>query len=217
MTSLGVRSAYSAVLVCLLGACASCTHQSAATTTAGAKKHAKPSPEESFQAIIDTFRRRMEESPIGYVVNNANGRSSMTGANKVSYELMPPKTENEPYKATITVKSQFRYSVKVSSETPEEPAHEKNANRNDRLMPDKDQKGSEPFEPGVGKSSTESSKSAAPATHPTEQVLSPKPDVEERKYDLLYQDGRWILVTELNKETEQAVQNAFKSAFETQM
>jgi hypothetical protein len=215
MTSLGVRSAYSAVLVCLLGVCGSCTHQSAATTTAAAKKHAKPGPEESFQPIIETFRRRMEETPIGFVVNNSNGRSSMTGTNKVSYELMPPKTENDPYKATITVKSQFRYSVKVSSETPDESAHEKNSNKNDRLLNEKDQKGNESFDSGVGKSSTESSKSAAPATHATEQVL-PHTDVEEHKYDLIYQDGKWILVTELNKDTEQAVQNAFKSALETQ-
>jgi hypothetical protein len=216
MTSLGARSSYLAILVCLLGACASCTHQSAATTTAAAKKHAKPGPEESFQAIIDTFRRRMEETPVGLVVTNANGRSSMAGSNKVSYELMPPKTENDPYKATITVKSEFRYSVKVSSETSDESGHEKSGNKNDRIMSDKDQKGSAPFESGIGKSSTDSSKSAAAPTHPTEQVL-PRTDDEEHKYNLVYRDGQWILVTELNKETEQAVQNAFKSALATQI
>jgi hypothetical protein len=214
MTPLGVRSAYSAIIVCLLGMCASCSHQGAATA-AGAKKHAKPKAEESFQAIIETFRRRMEETPVGFVVTNSNGRSTMTGSNKVSYELFPPKTEKDPYKATITVRSQSRYSVKVSSETADDSGHEKSNNKNDRLASDKDQKGSEAFDSSFGKNATDSSKSNPQSTHVTEQVL-PHTDVEEHKYDLIYQDGRWVLVTELNKETEQAIQNAFKSAFETQ-
>jgi hypothetical protein len=216
MTSLGVRSAVCAVMVCLLGVTASCTHQSAATTTAAAKKHAKPGPEESFQTIMDTFRRRMEETPVLFVVNNSNGRTSMTGTNKVSSEVTPPKSQDEPYKATITVHSESRYSVKVSAETADDSGHDKNSNKSDRLLQDKDQKGNESFEPSFAKGSNDASKSTAPTTHATEQVL-PHTDIEEHKYDLVYQDGRWVLVTELNKETEQAVQNAFKSALETQI
>jgi hypothetical protein len=68
----------------------------------------------------------------------------------------------------------------------------------------------------LGKGSADNTKSAATSTHTTEQVI-PHEDREDRKYELLYQDGKWILVTELNKETEQAVQNAFKSALDTQI
>jgi hypothetical protein len=198
-----------------LGVVASCTHQSSATGTA-AKKHGKPGPEESFQVIMDTFRRRMEETPVGFVVNNPNGRSTMTGTNKVSYEVSAPKSADEKYKAVVTVKSQSRYSVKVSTEAPDDAGHEKGP-KNDRLLPDKekDQKGSESFEPNFAKGASETSKSNSSSTHVTEQVM-PHEDVEEHKYDLLYQDGKWILVTELNQETEQAVQNAFKTALETQ-
>ena len=209
MKSLGVRLAVCAGIVCLLGVIASCSHQSVATTTAVAKKHGKPGPEESFETIMDTFRRRMEETPVLFVVNNPNGRTSMTGTNKVSSKLVPPASPDEPYKATITVKSESRYSVKVS-ETPEDAGHEKSGNKSDRLIPDKDKKGSDSFDPSFAKGASDASKSAGATTHPTEQVL-PHTDIEEHKYDLLYQDGRWVLVTELNKETEQAIQNAFKS------
>ncbi len=215
MTSLGVRSAFCGVLVCLLGAVASCTHQSAASAAA-AKKHAKPKPEESFEIIMETFRRRMEETPVGLVVNNPNGRTTLTGTNKVSSELHPPKTADDPYKATITVKSQSRYSVKVQTETPDEATREKGS-KNDRLLPDKEQKGNEAFDSNVAKGSSDNSKTAGSGTHVSEQVLPPLKDEEVHNYDLVYQDGRWILVTELNKETEQAVQNAFKSALETQI
>lgn len=212
MKALGVRSAVFAVLACLVAVVASCSNESAATQAA-AKKHAKPGPEESFQVIMDTFRRRMEETPVLFVVNNPNGRTSMTGTNKVSSEVFPPKSDGEPYKATITVHSESRYSVKVTSEAPEDSGHEKSS-KGDRLSSDKDQKGSDSFDQfstkGVG-----DSKSSGQATRASEQVL-PHADVEERKYDLVHQDGRWVLVTELNKETEQAIQNAFKSALETQ-
>lgn len=215
MTSLGVRSAFCGFLVCLLGVAASCTHQSSATGTAAAKKHAKPTPEESFQVIMETFRRRMEETPVGFVVNNPNGRSTMVGSNKVSYELVAPKSAEEQYKAVVTVKSQSRYSVKVSTETPDDTSHEKTTTKNDRLLPEKDKKGNESFDSGFAKSSGDNSKSNSSGTHVSEQVL-PHDDMEEHKYNLLYQDGKWILVTELNQETEQAVQNAFKTALETQ-
>jgi hypothetical protein len=215
MKSLGVRSAVFAILACLVGVIASCNHQSAATSQAAAKKHAKPGPEESFQTIMDTFRRRMEETPVMFIVNNPNGRTSMTGTNKVSSEVFPPKAEGDSYKATISVHSESRYSVKVS-ETTDDSSHDKNNGKSDRMLPDKDQKGNDALDQFSTKGSSDSSKSAGSSPHTTEQVLG-HPDVEDHKYDLVYQDGRWVLVTELNKETEQAIANAFKSALDTQM
>jgi hypothetical protein len=214
MKSLGVRSAVFALMAGLTAIVASCSHQSAATTQAP-KKHAKPGPEESFQTIMDTFRRRMEETPVLFVVNNPNGRTSMTGTNKVSSEVFPPKADGDSYKATIKVHSESRYSVKVS-EPIDDSGHDKNSGKSDRLLADKDQKGNDALDQFSSKGAGDSGKSTVSTTHTAEQVL-PHADVEDHKYDLVYQDGRWVLVTELNKETEQAIQNAFKSALDTQM
>ncbi len=214
MKSSGVRYACLAVASCLLAACLSCNHSSSGPQAKA--PHAKPGPKESFETIMETFKRRMEDTPVGFVVNNSNGRSSLTGQNKVDYELIEPKTEADPYKAVVKVTSRSRYSVKVQSEVPDESAHEKNAKKSDHILPDKSAKGEESFDSSLGKASSDDSKSAATSTHTSEQVI-PHEDNEERKYELLYQDGRWVLVTELNKETEQAVQNAFKTALDTQI
>src|SRR5262249_33829076 len=152
-----------------------------------AKKHAKPGPEESFQPIIETFRRRMEETPVGFVVNNSNGRSTMTGTNKVSYELFKPKTENDQWKATITVVSQSRYSVKMSTEVPDEPAKEKTGTTAERLLAEKDKKGSDSPNENFSKVTGDNAKPATTTTHMTEQVL-PHSESEKKPYDLIYQD-----------------------------
>jgi hypothetical protein len=211
----GVRYACFAVASCLLAACVSCNHSSSGSA-AVSHPHAKPGPKESFDTIMETFKRRMEDTPVGFVVNNSNGRSSLTGQNKVDYELIQPKTESDPYKAVVKVTSRSRYSVKVQSEVPDESAREKNTKKADHLLPEKNAKGEEPFDPAVAKASTEDAKSTATSTHTSEQVI-PHEDNEERKYELDYRGGRWVLVTELNKETEQAVQNAFKTALDTQI
>jgi hypothetical protein len=213
MKSSGVRYVSFAATACLLATCISCNHSGG--SQAAARAHVKPGPKESFQVIMETFKRRMEDTSVGFVVNNANGRSSLTGQNKVDYELIEPKTASDPYKAIVKMTTQSRYSVKLQSDVPDESAREKNAKKEERLLPEKNKKGEEPFDPSLGKGSNENSKPATTSTHPTEQVI-PHEDHEERKYELVYQDGRWVLVTELNKETEQAVQNAFKSALETQ-
>jgi hypothetical protein len=216
MKSSGVRYACFAAVSCLLAACVSCNHSSSGSQSAASRAHAKPGPKESFQTIIDVFKHRMEDTPVGFVVTNSNGRSSLTGQNKVDYELIEPKTESDPYKAVVKVSTRSRYSVKVQSEVPDESAREKNAKKAERLLPEKTVKGQEPFDSSIGKASADDSKSAAtPTTHTSEQVI-PHEEKDDRKYDLLYEDGKWVLVTELNKETEQAVQNAFKSALDTQ-
>jgi hypothetical protein len=215
MKSSGVRYVCFAVAACLLAACVSCNHASSGPQSAATRAHAKPGPKESFQTIIDTFKRRMEDTPVGFVVTNSNGRSSLTGQNKVDYELIEPQTESDPYKAVIKVTSRSRYSVKLQNEVPDESAREKNAKKTDSLLPEKNAKGQTPIDPSLGKDAAADSKSAPPTTHTSEQVI-PHEDNEQRKYELLYRDGRWVLVTELNKETEQAVQNAFTTALKTQ-
>ena len=72
-----------------------------------------------------------------------------------------------------------------------------------------------PAAPAPVAAAAEPSKPAA-SSHGGDETVTRRPDVERRTYELLYKSGRWELVTELNKETEQSIQNAFKSALETQ-
>jgi len=214
MKRIGIRLAYLAALLGVAGTCVSCSRQTSKTPTAAIKKDVKSGPEESFQVIIETFRRRMEQTPIGFVVDNPNGRSSMRGKNEVSYELIRPAKATDPYKAIITVKSQSYYSVKLSADASDETSQNASSSKNNSLLPDSDENGTQSFDPTLGKASADSSK--ATSTHAGDEVI-PREEKEERKYELLYRDGRWSLVTKLDQETEQATQNAFNSALDTQI
>ncbi len=219
MKLLGIQLTVLATSLGVVAACISCSRQDPNGSKSVAAKNAKPGPTESFDVIIETFRRRMEETPIGFVVSDSSGRSTMTGTNKVSHELIRPANETDPYKAVITVASQSRYSIKRTKESSEDAAHEKNADAkaNNPLAEPGDDLGIESFDAGlISKPVADSPKTDAPA-RTTEDVVARRPDEEVRKYELLYQNGRWILVTELNKETEQSIQNAFDSALNTQI
>jgi len=177
----------------------------------------KPSPEESFATIMEVFRRRMEETPIGFVVSDASSRSTLTGMNKVSDELIKPASAGEPFKAVVTVSSQSRYWVARTKEE-EESDREKEkeaAAKNDGLGTESGDENSKPFDPAVTgpKDSSRSRSSSIPGV-PT---AIPSSDQDERKYELVYENEKWKLVTELNPETEQSVQNAFKNALDTQL
>src|SRR5687768_11863660 len=82
---------------------------------------AKPTPEESFDLIVATFKRGVEEIPIGFVVRREGGHSMMSGRNEVSHELIPPPKEGDPYKGIITVDSAWKYSLQQSVDKPDEP------------------------------------------------------------------------------------------------
>ena len=97
-----------ALLLFVAASCTSCSDGK--PSPAAASRNAKPTPEESFNTIVETFRRRIEDTPVGFVASNSTGRSSMIGTNKVSSELIRPTNEADPYKAVITVTSESRYS-----------------------------------------------------------------------------------------------------------
>jgi hypothetical protein len=216
MKLLGTRFVQRAALLAAIAACSSCSHPNDGSHMSAAAKIAKPGPEESFKEVVETFRRRMEQTPIGFVVNNPNGRSTMSGQNKVSDELIKPVKEGDPYKAVITVESQSRYSVKVSADATEESSRDKKNSKNEPLLPDDNDKdkGPKPFDPNLTnpKAATDAATAkTGTAARGGDQVLPPEEKNDVRKYDLIYQDGRWHLLNKLDK-TEQATQNAFESA-----
>jgi hypothetical protein len=151
----------------------------------------------------------MEDTPIGFVVADGKGRSTLVGTNKVSYELIRPATPADSYKAVVTVISRSSYSIKRTKESSQEDGGQKS----------KDESTGKPGSESNNdlSSTTGGSPTLAESAAGGEQAKSSddtlrRPDEEVRKYELLHKNGKWVLTTELNKETEQSIQNAFNSA-----
>src|SRR5262245_3334264 len=103
MSRLGTTAGWfiSSVMTAILLA-AGCSSSTSGPSTAPVA--AKPTPEQSFDMIMETFRRRIEGTPSGFVVDNAGGgRSRLMASNKVSSEVFPPEKEGDPYRAEVTV------------------------------------------------------------------------------------------------------------------
>jgi hypothetical protein len=201
-------------------ACAGCQKKSqdTAVPTAPAPT-AQSTPEESFEYIVETFKRGVEDVPIGFVIHDESGsQTMMTGRNEVSHEIIPPAKGGEPYKAVITVKSRSQYSLQ-RTEKPKGPEEQDQSNGENSGDAVDDTSGVEVFDPSIASADGTGVKDRRPTT--------PKPDKDavtvarednehERKYELVYENGRWKLITKLDDRTEKSIQLAFDRALESQ-
>jgi hypothetical protein len=148
------------------------------------------------------------------------GHSMMVGKNEVSHVLIRPAKEGEPYKGIIKVDSESRYSIKKSPEEDEESESEESSEEQDAppsLNSAGEPSGTEILDTelvGTTGGGGKTSRSKLPAG---DSVVSRRPDQMKREYELRYQNGRWELVTKLDPETEQSIDNAFKHALQTQI
>ena len=194
---------------------AGCGQQST-PPSAAYSKNTKPGPEESFEAIVETFRRGVEDIPIGFVVRQESGHSMMTGKNEVSHELIPPAEEGDPYKAIITVNSHSSYSIQRSN-TPRDTDADEAGNSGSQSSVLGEDSGLEILDPElVGVPGASGSTRRAPQAS-TDKMVDRRANEVVRTYDLVYEQGRWSLVTKLDPETEQSIQNAFDQALKTQI
>lgn len=174
---------------------------------------AKPSPEEKFKQVMDSFRRKVEDQPIGFVVADGGSRSTMVGSNKVSYEITKPATPADHYKAVVTVASQSRYSLHRTKNTSEENEREKNARKQNQNSTDHGDKKFTDIGSNLGSApSQDSSPIASKSKQPDEDTVTRRPDEQIRKYELTYENEHWQLVSKLDKKTEGSIQFAFDEA-----
>jgi hypothetical protein len=199
---------------------------SAAVTCTGCKEKAattrinptapvplKPTtPEESLQVILDTFKRGIEDVQAGFVAAEQNGHTMLTTTNKVTHEIFPPAGENEPYRANIIVTSTSRFSMQ-RSESEEEKDRKKDKESQKSGSTDLSDPSADPNDAGIDLPSSIPNKSRI---NVNDGEVARIPDESKRVYELVYKDGRWTLVTELNKDTEKSIQNAFQHALATQ-
>jgi hypothetical protein len=181
---------------------------------------AQPTPEESFAMIVETFRRGVEDVPIGFVVQDGSGsQTMMTGRNTVTHELFPPAKQGDPFKAVIKVNSESRYSLQRSTEEPNTgDANQASDNSNADSLAD----GSDVqiFDPAVASAPGANGADRRTTTPKAEKnavaIAPPVENIHERAYHLVYENGRWKLVTELDPKTEGSIQLAFDRALESQ-
>jgi len=216
MKSFGLRQLLLGVaLVVAVTTCSGCTRETR-TTPVNPPRYANPTPEQSFDTIFDMFRRRIEDTPVGFVVSDSTGRSSsLIGKSTVSKELIPPTGEGQPYKAIITVTTESRYAIMRTKEADDDNSADQQNEKNssDTLGdPSADQD-----DLGDQSPPTKPANDTSKGRIATDVIRPPGQDKQDvRKYELEYQNGRWKLITELNTKTEQSIQNAFKNALDTQ-
>lgn len=187
------------------------------SSTNGSPAASKPTPEKSFELILATFRRGVEDIPVGFVVRQGGGHSMMSGRKEVSHQLIPPSKKGEPYRATITVESEWKYSVQQSDEPDGPDREEESDQQHSPLNESANGNGLEILDPDLVASSGAENQSRSSGPANGERRVTRLPDEAVRTYELVYQNGRWSLVTELDPETEQSIERAFTKALDTQI
>jgi hypothetical protein len=178
---------------------------------------ANPGPEESFDLIVETFRRGVEDVPVGFVMSTEGGHSRMVGQNKVAHELIPPAKDGDPYKGVITVNSESSYSMRRSTDKEEASEEKTDSQESESVIPDLDDPGGIQALQSDLLNANGLSGSGRPRLPVRDPAVSSTKDTVVRNYDLLYKNGRWSLVTKLDPETEQSIINAFDRALKTQI
>ena len=169
-------------------------------------------PKSASKHILDSFRRKIEDQPVGFVVSEGGSRTTMTGTNKVTAELIRPQTADGHFKAVITVSSQSRYSLRHTKTDADETEREQKAkNQGTNPLADPKDKGVGILEPDLA-ARNDSSQSASKITAPDEGLVTRRPYGDDRKFELEDDGSRWVLITKTDPKTEQSIEFAFSEA-----
>jgi hypothetical protein len=183
-------------------------------SNADAAAMADSGPEQRYKRIMDSFRRKIDGQPVGFVITQSGSRTTMLGSNKVTSELIKPTTPDGHYKAVVTVTTESHYSLR-RTKAAEDAEREQNAkNQGTSALDDPDEKkGVGILEPDLaGPPQNGNSQSATKPTQPDEDIVTRRPNEEVRKYELVDDGRQWVLVTKLDPKTEQSIQFAFDEA-----
>jgi hypothetical protein len=179
---------------------------------------AKPTAEQRFERILESFRRSVEDQPVSYVVADGDSRSTMFGTYTVSAKLIPPGPAGEPYKATIKVTSESHYSLRRSKSAEDAEKEQKAKNKSTSALDDPAQKNAlDILEPDLaGANRAPKSPTLSSPKQADEETVTRRPTIEVREYELTYDGDRWQLVTKPDPKTEQSIQFAFDQALDRQ-
>lgn len=188
-------------------------------------------PEESFGRILESLKRRLEHGPRRSVVSQgldeeANETSTFSFQDQVSGEVIKPAQEGDVYRAKVIIKTHSDY---ILTQTVPESSEPRNGDENGSLLSLLDETSEAGGEttgedllasPELGLESTSLADSFSGKAKPEDsettngrtQTLKDPHDTINR-YDLLYQEGRWVLETKPEKES---IKRIFEYALEGQ-
>jgi hypothetical protein len=187
---------------------------------ASPRMSANPTPEEKFDFIVETFRRGVEGSDIFFRVPREGGHSMLSGQNAVTHELIKPAKDGEPYRAIITVTSQSNYSIERLSDRSEKSArHEEARNQDSQSMLGdlNPSDGVDILDSDLAGQLSANGSGSRSNQMTSDSGVARRRDQSDRKYELEYHEGRWVLLTKLDPETEQGIEFAFEHALKTQI
>jgi hypothetical protein len=218
MKRIGTSKAWLVVGMVAAALMAGCHKSNSASGKSGSLTSGKASPEESFKIILATFKRGIEDVQAGFVLPESagSGHSMLATQNKVTSELIPPANEAEPYRATITVTNRSRFSLQRNEAEEKERKDEKNQQESSSSTTDATgaDNGVQILDPDLVSSSSTSKGKKGPSI--TDSAVSRQTIESQRTYELVYENGRWNLVTKLDEELEKSIQGAFDQALGTQ-
>jgi hypothetical protein len=209
------------LLTLILGTCAVAIASTGCRRESVPATPERPTPEESFSAIVVLVKDGIElpgGGASGFVAQRTGASSRFQVHNTVSSHLIPPATPNDPYRGTITVTSQSIYSIRRSAEEAAErkkkDEQDASADRGFSLLDDPEDSGSgfNSFDQGLVSDSSDDEQATAAEIESVQR----RPDKVDRTYDLVYQSGRWELTSKLDPKTEASVENAFQRALRLQ-
>lgn len=175
------------------------------------KKPALSGPEESFNRILARIKMRLEQGPqqsftSGGLDPNTEELSHFSYEDKVSGEVFPPNEDGDPYTARVVITTHALFIHTRTPSTPEKPDQSPPSDNDtigsilegeasdfplgeDTLVPD-----------GLDLLADESEEPTPPT--PSGGTRS-KPAEKETMdvYELVHEGGRWVLQTEVDKES----------------
>lgn len=201
-----------------------CSHRESVPAAHGAAggRRVATSPEKSFEQVADLFSRAIDTGlggiASGFVSSQEGGRSRLAISNEVTHEFFPLTKEGETYRGVITVTSRYDYSLrKLAGDVQTE---EKPSDQRDR-QPSSDS-GDYTLGDGAGLDIIDEDLMIAPGNDrqsepgPSQDMIARRSDEVVKQYELRYENGRWVLKTELDPESERSIENAFQHALSAQ-
>jgi hypothetical protein len=177
-------------------------------------------PQQSFNHIVKEFSRAIETGqngvPSGFLIRGQEGHSRLTFENKVTSQFIPPEVPDDVYRGVITVTSRTNYFLqKFGSPDSQNEEASNGTNRTAEEMSFADDQGMEILDEELVTSSDTPPRDDSSAGD-QEDVVARRSDEVVSEYVLLYKNGRWVLNSKLDPETERAVANAFDHVLSSQ-
>lgn len=163
----------------------------------------KPLAERQFDHIMQDIKRVVEsKDPLRSETMPTVGGAGAEWRTTVTHDLIKPENESDPYRAVIHVNTVSTITViKI-----DQPDFEEKSKANDKQ--------SETATEGL--EGIEQLGEASPGLNIPSSPIKTFDNSQSRDYEMIHENGRWRLLTELDPDTERTIEFAFSAAISRQ-